>query len=69
MSDAGVQIVRIATTPPEGFETLRRAAADEGYGFLDRLAEEIGRGDYAGDAELPCSSQPLPVGNWQASAR
>lgn len=53
MTVAAVQIVRIAETPPVGFETLREEAAAEGYGFIDRLAEELVGGIYAGDADLP----------------
>lgn len=48
-----VQTVRVTDTLPDGFESLRHDAAAEGYGFLDRLAQEIERGDYAVDADLP----------------
>jgi GNAT superfamily N-acetyltransferase len=47
------QLCRVLDDPPEGFETLRREAAAEGYDFLDRLADEIAQGRYSGGAELP----------------
>ncbi|AMJ62312.1 GNAT family N-acetyltransferase [Bosea sp. PAMC 26642] len=54
MSGASVQVVRVTETPPEGFEDLRLEAVGEGYVFLDRLADEIARGDYAdADCDLP----------------
>jgi GNAT superfamily N-acetyltransferase len=48
-----IQIVRILDDVPEGFEPLRREAAAEGYGFIDRLGEEVARGAYADNADLP----------------
>jgi len=48
-----VQIVRVLDRLPAEFESLRRDAAGEGYGFLERLADEVARGDYAGDGDLP----------------
>jgi GNAT superfamily N-acetyltransferase len=53
VSAGGVQIVRVVAALPEGFDDLRRQASAEGYGFLDRLAEDVSRGDYAGEANLP----------------
>ena len=53
MTPAAIQTVRVTDTLPDGFESLRQEAAGEGYAFLDRLAQEIERGDYAVDADLP----------------
>lgn len=53
MTAVAVQIVRVTDVPPIGFATLREEAAAEGYGFLDRLAEELAGGVYAGDADIP----------------
>lgn len=52
MTGGTVQLVRVAG-PPEGFETLRREAAAEGFGFLDRLADDLVQGAFAGEADLP----------------
>ena len=53
MTQPAVQIVRVLAALPADFDNLRREAVSEGYGFLDRLAGEVARGDYAGDADLP----------------
>ncbi|AOO79954.1 GNAT family N-acetyltransferase [Bosea vaviloviae] len=53
MTPASVQIVRVGAALPDGFEALRQEAAGEDYAFLDRLTDEVARGDYAGDGDLP----------------
>lgn len=66
MSAGGVQIVRVVEALPEGFDDLRRQAGMEGYGFLDRMAEEVSRDDYGGQAELPVLFAALSGGDLAA---
>jgi GNAT superfamily N-acetyltransferase len=40
VSEAGVQIVRLADSLPDDFEALRSEASAEGFGFVEGLREE-----------------------------
>ncbi len=51
MSESAIQIVRLAESLPDDFETLRREAGAESYRFIEGLREEWLAGRYDGADE------------------